>query len=440
MSIKENDSISSLLADIVEKNSFLRFYKGKDNFFENFSVWKVDQTMKNRKVILNFPPDNHPLAGTADHIFPSADSLPSLSEPFYHMATLSPEDGIRVIYSLIFETKHAILFQRQDQSFSIDKKSMIILAIESKYLHPNCFKTILQHLYNHLPQESVVLDEELEIYLQPDIIKSPFSTELTCLPYDISIAAEIGRFHQFIFSSFRINQVIMLLNHLLAGSSILVTSVSTTQLSVGCFGLLSLLYPIQWPNVFITALPAHLIDCVASPVPFIIGIPFNLLNRPELREVEMDLLVNMDFVHFETSNSPLISSKVEQLSKKVQKLLHKEIEIFKNTGLFPAYRIKIVILKYIVGMILIAANMTDSDLAQPNIMEDVVKRILNHREWSFEDEVQKNRDSLERRLLESPVLTIFCESVIYQKNPIIINELSAIFPQCTCLFKSSDRK
>lgn len=392
--------------DIAEKDSFLRFYRGGTNFFENFTIWLVDSDITNRKKIFHFPPESSTLCGTVNCIFPSAKNLPDLDDQIFHMASITPNDGIRIVYSLIFKTSGQILFGK-DRDIVIPKGTILIIAIESKYLHPSTFKSILMHTLNHLPYAEILIDE-LESYIKPTISVHPDKIEFVGLPFDISPSAELGRFHHFIFSSFKINQVLNILLFLLCDASILVTSVSTTQLSIGCFTLLSLLYPIQWPNFVISVLPEHLLEIGSSPVPYIIGVPINLIGQTQEHGCDPEVFLNLDFAHVSCQKNLKIGSKYAALIKTIESLIENEIETYRTNMIFPAYKIQIYLWKFITGVVMIAAGITQEDLDNENLKDLIANKIINSTKSTMPE------NSLHTRLLESSVITHFCNNIIHK--------------------------
>ena len=252
-----------------------------------------------------------------------------------------------------------------------------------------------------------MLIDELESYIKPTISVHPDKIEFVGLPFDISSSAELGRFHHFIFSSFKINQVLNILLYLLCGFSILVTSVSTTQLSIGCFSLLSLLYPIQWPNIFITVLPEHLIEIGSSPVPYIIGIPINLVGKFKDAGCIPDIFLNLDFTHVSCNKNLKISSKYAVLIKTIESLIESELEAYRTNSIFPAYKIQIYLWKFITGVVMITAGITQTDLEEGNLKEYIARKIIEASSSNMPE------NSFQKMLLDSPVINHFCNNIIY---------------------------
>ncbi|OHT05779.1 hypothetical protein TRFO_26370 [Tritrichomonas foetus] len=394
--------------ETIDKNSFLRFYNGEGTFFESLSVWVIDSNMINRHLLWSFPRNTQSLNGSSsDHIFPSVNSLPDLSEPIFHMATVSPEDGIRIIYSIMFEAQSNIQFGGADGTYKIPERSLVILAIESKYFHPSSYKSILTHLYNRLPYKAVMLDTEIDYYINPKTNRTKNSFEFIGLPFDLSQEAEIGRFHHFIFSTLPVKQILSLIFYLLCGSSTLVTSSTTTQLCFGCFSMLSLLYPIQWPNMLVTALPEYLLDYASAPVPFIIGIPFNLLSKPQLAHFESELIVNLDFANVSSPNTIDIKGKYKLLLRKVAQKINKALDIYRENGIFQAAEIQIYIWEYIIGIALIATDNIGSDYSDKELMDKLAVQI-----FELSKTPNKKNSPVLDALIDGTVLVHFSELIL----------------------------
>lgn len=395
--------------DTTEKTRFLRFYQGNDDeiFFENFSVWLVEKDGSQKTLQLNYPEDRQPLSGTADHIAPSPDALPNLEQhhPFFHFASLCPEDGIRVVYSLIFLTKEKYEIRIPSKSITIKEGALTIFVVESKFLHPVHFKAILTHIYNDIHHGDI--QEIFNLYHRPVIIRNNFTLLFEALPFDISTTAEIGRFHHFLFSIFQPNQVLIILIHLILSQSVIITTTDTTKLCTGCFSFLSLLYPIIWPSVFISTLPSNLLETVNSPFPFIIGIPLRFFLRDDMKNVEVDTFINLDCGNIISSVKLDIDSKINALITKTSDLLNNELEICRKYKGFPSYRIQLILWQFMLALMLISANMTDTDLSDPNIKKKLATALLDKKRKR-----QSKRDSVQQGLYDSIVIDFLCEHII----------------------------
>ncbi|KAH0788240.1 DENN domain-containing protein [Histomonas meleagridis] len=344
------------------------------------------------------------------------------------MATLNPESGIVILYSIIFETKNDIQFQGTDQMVQIKENNLIILAIQSKYFHPYVFQSILFHLFNKLPSLRVVnLSEELDLYLHPDYECTPTSSTVSFVPYDLSPAAEIGRFHQFIFKILRPIQILHLIIHLLCGTRIFVTSSFTTQLCFGCFSLLSIIYPLNWPSVFITALPLHLIATTGAPVPFIIGLPFNLFLRDEMEDVTIDAILNLDFANLALPDEPVFDPDLLMLLRQVDSNLTEELNMFKSTEIFPARRIQLILWQFIYAIMILASGQKEVPLSDPNLKMKIAKGIK-----ASQSSKDISKSSLASYIADSPVVGVFIDNIIATNN----EETSGIFQEFDNILKS----
>lgn len=63
---------------------------------------------------------------------------------------------------------------------------------------------------------------------------------------------------------------------------IVVTSERVARLSACVQAANSLLYPMTWQHIFIPVLPEHLIDYLSAPMPFLIGVPWYLMQVKRL--------------------------------------------------------------------------------------------------------------------------------------------------------------
>jgi hypothetical protein len=159
--------------------------------------------MRDRRAILNYPEGRAPIAGSFPHIFPSIESLPNLADPFFHMATVTPDEGIRCIYSLIFENSEPVSTPEDD----LPVKSLVILALESLFLHPFVFHQVLYHFYNSFTSGRLfAMDHaEIEEYARPECESRPgCCVGLVQFPGDITPEAEVGRLQHFAFACFRV--------------------------------------------------------------------------------------------------------------------------------------------------------------------------------------------------------------------------------------------
>ena len=76
----------------------------------------------------------------------------------------------------------------------------------------------------------------------------------------------------YLFLQLGIRNVVELLMACLTEQKILFFSRSFSRLTDGCLGLISLMFPMRYTHVFIPILPSSLIEVLATPTPFIIGL------------------------------------------------------------------------------------------------------------------------------------------------------------------------
>ena len=55
-----------------------------------------------------------------------------------------------------------------------------------------------------------------------------------------------------------------------------------------------LLYPMNWQNIFIPLLPKHLLDMLQAPMPFLIGVPYTLMQKVRSYELAEVVVLNAD--------------------------------------------------------------------------------------------------------------------------------------------------
>jgi hypothetical protein len=401
-------------SDLADRDAIFRFYDGPSKLFDNLSLWTVPyrlgMEMTDRQQILNFPPGRPPLAGSFAHIFPSIASLPDLIEQFFHMAIVTPpEEGVRTIYSLIFEMLQSVPVMKDGVELTLPEKSLVILALESRYVHPFVFYQLLIHFFNSFTSGRLFSMDQSEIELYADGQREVHKTGAVTLeqfPHDISPDAEIGRLHHFAFTAFRVKQILSIIFHLVVGDQVIATSISTERLSIGCFALISLLYPVQWSIPFIPVLPEELRDHLGSPFPFLIGVPFRWIEDNVTEGMDPCLVVNLDIgAVIAPEPEPVYGARYNILAQKMSARLAGELAIYTSSGVFPAYRIRIVLWQFIAGIMAITAGMAVP--GKLNVM-DVCRGILELRETTKGD---IPRNSYQRLVLESTLIVHFAEQV-----------------------------
>jgi hypothetical protein len=85
-----------------------------------------------------------------------------------------------------------------------------------------------------------------------------------------------------------------LLVALLTDTSLIIAGSDLHQVSTLCYGLVSLILPLQWEHLLAPLLPARAIEAVQSPSLFLIGVHSSMLEAIVSFDVESHVLVNLD--------------------------------------------------------------------------------------------------------------------------------------------------
>lgn len=350
----------------ADKHSIMRFYEdGQEELFKVLSLWISDETMSSssREKVFVFPEGRSPMKDAEAHIFPSLSTLPELKEPYFHMATLLQSDGCTsVLYSFIYQTKDEITLRLTDDlgGRQIPSNTVITLVIESRFLHPTVFFTVLTHAFNsflHVGGNDDI-ESNLMMYWKPILEHEEGKILFTWSPFDISMDTEIGKLQHYMFTLLKPDTICRLIERLLLGPHIFITALSTTKLCMGCFGALALIYPVQWPLNFISTVAEEWLDMALSPVPLLIGIPFVFMSKPQLESADAFTLVNLDFGSLEnvSRQGPIeeMDLRAAAVRDLTARLLSDELKGLRQAEGFPAYRIRMIIWKYIMALLLIA--------------------------------------------------------------------------------------
>ncbi|KAK7504503.1 hypothetical protein BaRGS_00004369 [Batillaria attramentaria] len=75
---------------------------------------------------------------------------------------------------------------------------------------------------------------------------------------------------------------------------IIVTSKKLSRITACIHASEALLYPMHWQHLFIPVLPAHLLDYVSAPMPYLIGIHTSLMERVQSNRMELGDAVIVD--------------------------------------------------------------------------------------------------------------------------------------------------
>ncbi|XP_021351349.1 DENN domain-containing protein 1A-like isoform X3 [Mizuhopecten yessoensis] len=75
---------------------------------------------------------------------------------------------------------------------------------------------------------------------------------------------------------------------------IIVTSRRLSRLTACIHASVSLLYPMFWQHLFIPILPAHLLDYLSAPMPYVIGVHATLVQKMKMSELGDAIIVDVD--------------------------------------------------------------------------------------------------------------------------------------------------
>lgn len=399
--------------------SIIRFYENEsEELFKVFSLWTVDETMSDRNRIYVFPKGQSSMEGAEDHIFPSVSTLPDLNQPYFHMATLHPNEGTLILYSLIFKTANELVMRVNDDSeecTTVPANSLITLVIESKFLHPNIFHILLTQIYNRLSGSGTsvsAMEEDLEEYWKPKLEREGEKIAFPWSPFDITMDTEIGKLQHYMFTMLKPLQICKLLVWMLIGDHVFMTAMSTTNLCMGCFGALALIYPIPWSMTFISTIPERSIGSVQAPGSLLAGIPWVFLSKPELRD-EMYTLVNLDFGSVDEADR-IEDPKYDAVLKLTKELLEAEVKTKNQTGVFPAYRVRMTLWRFMMAMVLITYDYENEDWKKLT-HRDVTDRIQEYRKMKRRN--NPDDSSWKQKMRESQLIDYFAQIYKQAKIP-----------------------
>ena len=105
---------------------------------------------------------------------------------------------------------------------------------------------------------------------------------------------------QLLFSHLDTTTVISVFSSLLQERRIIVSSRNLTYLTAVVHGFNQLLYPLFWQHIFIPVLPQGLTDYCCAPMPFLCGIPDQLMPRVRSLPLEDVVILDIDTSTLET--------------------------------------------------------------------------------------------------------------------------------------------
>ena len=97
---------------------------------------------------------------------------------------------------------------------------------------------------------------------------------------------------QLLYSRLPCETILSVFSSLLQERRIIVYSNNLTDLTAVVHGFNQLLYPLFWQHIFIPVLPSGLTDYCCAPMPFLCGVPAQLM--PRVRQLPLEDIVFLD--------------------------------------------------------------------------------------------------------------------------------------------------
>jgi hypothetical protein len=389
--------------EAVERQAIFHFYLSGCALFDNCSAWMLpsrDSTAPER--LFSFPDRTESSPGVSEHLFPVIRFFPDLADPYFRIATVTPAKGLRILYCLTGEVLEPLIAK-------VPEGAVFVICIESEFVQPQFFRDVLLEVFNFLiggsrsPDKSVLSTlETLRVDKLPngeDIIVSRGSC-------DISPKLELARLHHIAFTSLKIRVLLDVFMLLLAGQHMIVTSMSVERVGMGCLALVSLLFPLEWSNVFIPLLPEAFAEILDAPCPYMIGIPFQWFQEGRLNGINPEMVINLDFgcVMKSAALQFEIAPAYQVLAREIALRLEPELEMFTKTGIFPAANIQRLLWQFIAGTLAITAELIRPN---PNLtMKELVSGLKKVNRAG-----PANGKSLRHAIIESQVVTQFIDGI-----------------------------
>ena len=120
--------------------------------------------------------------------------------------------------------------------------------------------------------------------------------------------------------------IVALLVALLFERRVVLTSKSLSKLSRATHAANRMVFPLKWQHVFLPLMPAELMDYLTAPMPFVVGLPTQLMSAYEKVPKEEVFLLNLDdgsYTYF-AEDFELVPKRI---ANKLQKTLESEREL-----------------------------------------------------------------------------------------------------------------
>ncbi|XP_059151510.1 DENN domain-containing protein 1C-like isoform X2 [Physella acuta] len=125
------------------------------------------------------------------------------------------------------------------------------------------------------------------------------------------------------YSAVDLDNMMRIFASMLHERRIYMTSKKLSRLTACIHAAEGLLYPMHWQHLYIPILPAHLIDYISAPMPYLIGVHKNLIEKLEKNRVDVG-----DAVVVDLDNNTVVSDydDLKDLPEDVSKFLKKKLK------------------------------------------------------------------------------------------------------------------
>lgn len=177
-------------------------------------------------------------------------------------------------------------FQLTDK---LEASNQTCICIVSEFMRFKVFEKILKKIRSLLFKSI----EASQNYLKTIIKNQMFSCTLELYNHNQKLYWEENV--KTIKKKIGLNQFIgRIIMALLTDSSIIVVGSDLSEVSAFCYGLISIIFPLNWHHLFIPIMPISLIDSIQSPAPFLVGIHSSIITKLNDYNIEDHLLIDID--------------------------------------------------------------------------------------------------------------------------------------------------
>ena len=146
--------------------------------------------------------------------------------------------------------------------------------IESKFFYLKFFKKLLTQILNSSISGNFTIDKTLEEFLEQLPGTSSTPSHQNKILFDQTEFPHMS-LQMFMFSMIKSVQILQVMARLICGVPTVVTSFTNSQISIATFAIFSLIYPLEWPYLFIPLVNSTTYSNFKSPI-YIVGVLFNI--------------------------------------------------------------------------------------------------------------------------------------------------------------------